>query len=61
MSDAGAQKATYARLFLAHCLGLLGTGVATVALALLAFDLAGDYAGAVLGTCVAIIIFQLWG
>lgn len=54
LSDAGAQKATYARLFVAHCLGLLGTGVATVALALLAFDLAGDYAGAVLGTALSI-------
>ncbi len=45
---------TYARLFAAHVVSLLGTGLMTVALALLAFDLAGDRAGAVLGTALAI-------
>ncbi len=35
-------------------LSLLGTGLATVALGLLAFDLAGTDAGAVLGTALAI-------
>lgn len=45
---------TYRRLFLAQVLSLLGTGLATVALGLLAFDLAGANAGAVLGTALAI-------
>ncbi|MDZ7602729.1 MAG: MFS transporter [Hoeflea sp.] len=44
----------YARLFLAQVIALLGTGLLTVALGLLAFDLAGDKAGAVLGTAFAI-------
>ena len=35
-------------------IALLGTGLATVALALLAFELAGDAAGTVLGTALAI-------
>ena len=45
---------TYRRLFLAQVIALLGTGLATVALGLLAFDLSGDRAGAVLGTALAI-------
>lgn len=45
---------TYRRLFLAQVLSLLGTGLATVALGLLAYDLAGADAGAVLGTALAI-------
>jgi len=44
----------YARLFSAQLVALLGTGLLTVALGLLAFDLAGDDAGAVLGTAFAI-------
>jgi MFS family permease len=44
----------YLRLYLAQVIALLGTGLATVALGLLAFDLAGDNAGAVLGTALAI-------
>jgi MFS family permease len=47
-------KAAYARLFSANALALLGTGVATVALALLAYEMAGAQAGAVLGTALAI-------
>lgn len=39
----------YARLFLAQIIALLGTGLLTVALGLLAFDLAGAQAGVVLG------------
>ena len=35
---------TYARLFSAQVIALLGTGLLTVALGLLAFDLAGDRA-----------------
>jgi MFS family permease len=45
---------TYAKLFAAQVIALLGTGLLTVALGLLAFDLAGDQAGAVLGTAFAI-------
>jgi H+ antiporter protein len=45
---------TYRHLFLAQVIALVGTGLATVALGLLAYDLAGDRAGAVLGTALAI-------
>ena len=45
---------TYRHLFLAQVIALVGTGLATVALGLLAFDLAGENAGAVLGTALAI-------
>lgn len=45
---------TYRRLFTAQVIALLGTGLATVALGLLAFELAGDQAGIVLGTALAI-------
>lgn len=44
----------YRRLFAAQVIALLGTGLLTVALGLLAYDLAGDHAGAVLGTALAI-------
>ncbi|MBA2237418.1 MAG: MFS transporter [Lysobacter sp.] len=44
----------FRRLFLAQVVALVGTGLATVALALLAYDLAGPRAGAVLGTALAI-------
>ena len=45
---------TFRHLFLAQVIALLGTGLATVPLALLAYDLAGDRAGQVLGTALAI-------
>ncbi|OYY99401.1 MAG: MFS transporter [Polaromonas sp. 28-63-22] len=45
---------TYRHLFFAQAIALVGTGLATVALSLLAFDLAGANAGAVLGTALAI-------
>lgn len=44
----------YRRLFLAQVVALTGTGLATVALGLLAYDLAGADAGAVLGTAFAL-------
>mgnify|MGYP001236451024 CR=1 FL=1 len=44
----------YRHLFAAQLLSLVGTGLLTVALGLLAFDLAGADAGAVLGTALAI-------
>ncbi|MFJ5234687.1 MFS transporter [Kitasatospora sp. NPDC088391] len=45
---------TYRHLFTAQVVALVGTGLATVALALLAYDVAGANAGAVLGTALAI-------
>ncbi len=45
---------TYRHLLLAQIVALLGTGLLTVALGLLAFRLAGSDAGAVLGTALAI-------
>ncbi|MDO5667363.1 MAG: MFS transporter [Alcaligenaceae bacterium] len=45
---------TYRRLFSAQVIALIGTGLMTVALGLLAYDLAGPNAGAVLGTALAI-------
>ena len=44
----------YRRLFTAQVVALLGTGLTTIALALLAFDLAGGDAGRVLGTALAL-------
>lgn len=45
---------TYRHLFAAQIVALLGTGLATVALGLLAYDLAGDNAAMVLGTVFTI-------
>lgn len=45
---------TYRRLFLAQVIALAGNGLTSVALALLAYDLAGDNAGLVLGTAFAL-------
>ena len=45
---------TYARLFSAQIIALLGTGLLTVTLGLLAYDIAGSDAGAVMGTVMAI-------
>jgi MFS family permease len=45
---------TYRHLFCAQVIALVGTGLATVALGLLAYDIAGGNAGAVLGTALAI-------
>ncbi|GAA4867345.1 MFS transporter [Saccharopolyspora cebuensis] len=45
---------TYRRLFAAQVIALLGTGLSTVALALLAYRMAGPQAGIVLGTALAI-------
>jgi MFS family permease len=48
-------------LYSAQVLALLSTGIATVALALLAYKLAGDDAGAVLGTAFAIKMLAYLG
>ncbi|WP_427919110.1 MFS transporter [Streptomyces sp. cg40] len=45
---------TYRHLFAAQVVALVGTGLATVALGLLAYDIAGADAGSVLGTALAI-------
>ncbi|MGI5458656.1 MFS transporter [Streptomyces sp. CA-249302] len=45
---------TYRHLFAAQVIALVGTGLATVALGLLAYDIAGADAGSVLGTALAI-------
>ncbi|WP_300514988.1 MFS transporter [Aliiroseovarius sp.] len=45
---------TYRHLFGAQLVALTGTGLATVALGLLAYDLAGERAGLVLGTALTI-------
>ena len=48
------RHAAYRHLFLAQVAALLGTGMATVALGLLAHDLAGASAGQILGAALAI-------
>lgn len=45
---------TYRRLFGAQVIALIGTGLTTVALTLLAYDLAGSDAGAVVGIALAL-------
>jgi MFS family permease len=45
---------TYRRLFGAQVVALAGTGLATIALTLLAYDLAGDDAGAVVGVALTL-------
>ena len=55
---------TYRNLFFAQVIALIGTGLATVALGLLAYDIAGGDAGTVLGTAMAIKMMvspRLWG
>jgi MFS family permease len=47
-------KGSYYKLFFGYVLAMFATGVATVALAFKAFDLAGDDSGAVLGTALSI-------
>ncbi|WP_443019796.1 hypothetical protein [Sphingobium sp. CAP-1] len=50
----GSPCRTYRHLFLAQVIALIGTGLAILALGLLAYDIAGGNAGAVLGTALAI-------
>ena len=54
MSAPAGDPGAYRRLFAAHVLGLAGTGVAVVALGLVAYELVGRDAGAVLGVALAI-------
>ena len=48
------RHATYSRLFCAQVLSLIGTGLMTLALAILAYDLSGAGAGVVVGTILAL-------
>jgi MFS family permease len=48
------RNSTFRHLFAAQIVALVGTGLATVALGLLAWQLAGENAGVVLGTALAI-------
>jgi len=48
------RKPTYRKLFLAQVLSLFGSGLTSVALGLLAYELAGGDAGMVLGTALAL-------
>ncbi|MEO5322256.1 MFS transporter [Mesorhizobium sp. CC13] len=52
---------TYRHLFAAQVIALIGTGLATVALGLLAYELAGPDAGVVLGTALAIKMIAFVG
>ncbi|GAA1454837.1 hypothetical protein [Nesterenkonia lacusekhoensis] len=45
---------TYAKLFSAQIIALLGTGLLTVALGLLAFDIAAGDAGVIMGVAMSI-------
>ncbi|WP_096787758.1 MFS transporter [Rhodobacter sp. CZR27] len=47
-------KRSYYRLFTGYVVALIATGIATVALALLAFNLAGEESGAVIGTALSL-------
>ncbi len=54
MNESPLANPTYLRLYLAQIVALAGTGLTTVALALLAYDLAGGDASIVLGTALAL-------
>ncbi|MDO4610620.1 MFS transporter [Corynebacterium sp.] len=51
---AALRSLTYRRLYVAQIIALAGTGLATVALGLLAYDFAGERAGQVLGTALMV-------
>lgn len=51
---AALRSLTYRRLYVAQIIALAGTGLATVALGLLAYDFAGEHAGQVLGTALMV-------
>ncbi|MBT5216816.1 MAG: MFS transporter, partial [Gammaproteobacteria bacterium] len=44
---------TFAKLFTAQIVALVGTGLSTIGLSLLAYDMSGSNAGAVLGIALA--------
>jgi len=53
MSGSPLANASFRKLFTAQVIALVGTGLTTVALTLLAYDIAGGNAGVVLGTALA--------
>jgi len=53
LSASPLQNASFRKLFSAQVIALVGTGLTTVALTLLAYDIAGGNAGVVLGTALA--------
>lgn len=64
MSDAAplawsgkSDKGSYYKLFAGYVIALFGTGIATVALAMFAFDLAGEDSGAIIGTALSLKMF----
>jgi hypothetical protein len=48
-------NSSFRKLFAAQVIALVGTGLSTVALTLLAYDMVGGNAAAVLGTALVII------
>ncbi|WOF23954.1 MFS transporter [Microbacterium betulae] len=48
------RNTTYRCLFIAHCVALIGTGILTVALGLLAYDIGGGDAGVILGIAMMV-------
>ncbi|MBL9059043.1 MAG: MFS transporter, partial [Mangrovicoccus sp.] len=50
-------KASYYRLYVAYVIALFATAVATVALGLVAFEIAGAESGAILGTALSLKMF----
>lgn len=53
VSTSPLRNSTFRRLFIAQVIALVGTGMTTIALTLLAYDLVQDNAGVVLGTALA--------
>ena len=51
------KNTTYVKLFSAQLISLIGTGISSLCLAFLAWDLAGSSASSVIGTTLAIKIF----
>ncbi len=50
-------KGSYYKLFAGYVVALFATGIATVGLAILAFDLAGEDSGAIIGTALSLKMF----
>ena len=53
MTSSPLAHSSFRRLFAAQVIALVGTGLSTIALTLLAYDLVGGSAAAVLGTALA--------
>ena len=53
MNNNPLSNSNFTKLFVAQIIALVGTGLSTVALSLLAYDMAGGQAGTVLGIALA--------